>query len=64
MERRKFTRELKLKAVRLIKERGVSVAQACAIWVAAQQQPRIAIALPTAFLGSLGLASVANLQSA
>jgi transposase len=28
MERRKFTREFKLEAVRLIKERGVSVAQA------------------------------------
>lgn len=28
MERRKFTREFKLEAVRLIKERGVGVAQA------------------------------------
>jgi transposase len=28
MERRRFTREFKLEAVRLIKERGVSVAQA------------------------------------
>ena len=28
MERRKFTREFKLEAVKLIKERGVSVAQA------------------------------------
>jgi transposase len=28
MERRKFTREFKLEAVRLIRERGVSVAQA------------------------------------
>ena len=28
MERRKFTRKFKLEAVRLIKERGVSVAQA------------------------------------
>jgi transposase len=28
MERRKFTREFKLEAVRLIKERGVSIAQA------------------------------------
>jgi transposase len=28
MERRKFTREFKLETVRLIKERGVSVAQA------------------------------------
>jgi len=28
MERRKFTREFKLEAVRLIKERGVTVAQA------------------------------------
>ena len=28
MERRKFTREFKLEAVRLIKERGVSFAQA------------------------------------
>jgi transposase-like protein len=30
MERRKFTREFKLEAVRLIKERGVSYAQAAA----------------------------------
>jgi transposase-like protein len=30
MERRKFTREFKLEAVRLIKERGVSYAQASA----------------------------------
>lgn len=30
MERRKFTREFKLEAVRLIKDRGVSVAQASA----------------------------------
>ena len=28
MERRKFTREFKLEAVKLIRERGVSVAQA------------------------------------
>ena len=28
MERRKFTREFKLEAVKLIKDRGVSVAQA------------------------------------
>ena len=28
MERRKFTREFKLEAVKLVKERGVSVAQA------------------------------------
>lgn len=28
MERRKYTREFKLEAVRLIKERGVSIAQA------------------------------------
>ena len=28
MERRKFTREIKLEAVRLIKERGVAVSQA------------------------------------
>ena len=28
MERRKFTRELKLEAVKLIKDRGVSYAQA------------------------------------
>ena len=28
MERRRFTREFKLEAVRLVKERGVSVAQA------------------------------------
>ena len=28
MERRRFTREFKLEAVKLIKERGVSVAQA------------------------------------
>ena len=31
MERRKFTREFKLEAVRLIKERGVSYAQASPI---------------------------------
>ena len=30
MERRKFTREFKLEAVRLIKDRGVSIAQASA----------------------------------
>ena len=30
MERRKFTREFKLEAVRLIKERGVSYTQASA----------------------------------
>ena len=30
MERRKFTREFKLEAVRLIRDRGVSVAQASA----------------------------------
>jgi transposase-like protein len=29
MERRKFTREFKLEAVRLIKDRGVSYVQAC-----------------------------------
>jgi hypothetical protein len=29
MERRKFTREFKLEAVRLIKQRGVSYAQRC-----------------------------------
>ena len=32
MERRKFTREFKLEAVKLIKERGVSVAQASRDW--------------------------------
>ena len=31
MERRKFTREFKLEAVRLIKERGVSYSKACRI---------------------------------
>ena len=31
MERRKFTREFKLEAVRLIKERGVSCVQASGI---------------------------------
>ena len=30
MERRKFTREFKLEAVRLIKERGVSIARSAA----------------------------------
>ena len=29
MQRRKFSREFKLEAVRLVRERGVSVAQAC-----------------------------------
>ena len=33
MERRNFTREFKLEAVRLIKERGVSYAQASRILV-------------------------------
>jgi len=33
MERRKFTREFKLEAVKLIKERGVGYAQASKIWV-------------------------------
>ena len=33
MERRKFTREFKLEAVRLIKERGVSYAQAEQTWM-------------------------------
>jgi len=32
MERRKFTREFKLEAVRLIKERGVSYVQASRDW--------------------------------
>ena len=32
MERRKFTREFKLEAVRLIRQRGVSYAQASQIW--------------------------------
>ena len=33
MERRKFTREFKLQAVRLIKERGVEYTQASRTWV-------------------------------
>jgi transposase-like protein len=33
MERRKFTREFKLEAVRLIKDRGVSYAQPGKTWV-------------------------------
>ena len=33
MERRKFTREFKLEAVRLIKERGVAVRRPRTIWV-------------------------------
>ena len=33
MQRRKFTREFKVEAVRLIKERGVAVAQAVEIWM-------------------------------
>ena len=33
MERQKYTREIKLEAVRLIKDRGVSCAQAGKIWV-------------------------------
>jgi transposase-like protein len=32
MERRKFTREFKLEAVRLIKDRGVSYVQASQTW--------------------------------
>ena len=32
MERRKFTREFKLEAVRLIKDRGVSYVQASQAW--------------------------------
>jgi transposase-like protein len=32
MERRKFTREFKLEAVRLIKDRGVSYVQAHGTW--------------------------------
>ena len=32
MERRKFTREFKLEAVRLIKDRGVSYIQASQTW--------------------------------
>ena len=31
--RRKFSREFKLKAVKLVRERGVSVAQAAATWM-------------------------------
>jgi len=31
MERRKFTREFKLEAVRLIKERGVALAHDCGV---------------------------------
>jgi transposase len=32
MERRKFTREFKLEAVKLIRDRGVTVAQAARAW--------------------------------
>lgn len=32
MERRKFTREFKLEAVKLVRERGVTMAQAAGIW--------------------------------
>jgi transposase len=41
MERRKFTREFKLEAVRLIKERGVSYAQASRDLSAHQSQLRV-----------------------
>ncbi|SRR6266536_1901152 len=41
MERRKFTREFKLEAVRLIKERGVSYAQASHDLSVHQSQLRI-----------------------
>ena len=32
MQRRKFSREFKVEAVKLVRERGVSVAQARGIW--------------------------------
>jgi transposase-like protein len=38
MERRKFTREFKLEAVRLIKERGVSYTYSATIWVRTARQ--------------------------
>ena len=41
MERRKFTREFNLEAVRLIKERGVSYTQASAILGVHQSQLRL-----------------------
>ena len=44
MERRKFTREFKLEAVRLIKERGVSYAQASLDLGVHQSQLRRALA--------------------
>ena len=33
MERKKYSREFKLEAVNLVRERGVSVVQAAAIWI-------------------------------
>ena len=40
MERRKFTREFKLEAVQLVKDRGVSVAQARRTWTFTRSQLR------------------------
>ena len=43
MERRKFTREFKLEAVKLIRERGVTVAQAArdlSAWLLAQARKK------------------------
>ena len=33
MQRRKFSREFKLEAVKLVRERGVTAVQAAAIWI-------------------------------
>jgi hypothetical protein len=38
MERRKFTREFNLEAVKLIKERGVTVAQEWTSWVLSRRE--------------------------
>ena len=41
MERRKFTREFKLEAVRLIKDRGVSFGQASETWASIHRTSRL-----------------------
>ncbi len=41
MQRRKFGREFKIEAVRLIKQRGVSVAQRPAIWMSTRSRGRL-----------------------
>ena len=66
MERRKFTREFKLEAVRLIKERGVSYAQASldlversrsqGLLAARSRQERLAPLATTIPLGRFGRA--------